>query len=266
MSIKSTLTLLCSLLAAAAGAYGADEGTLSRDGFVAIVARVDDEEARAFFSVLRTAGERYTFPVVWDAGDLTGDDLWIAVDGEKYAVKRPHLVAFYRAMTSAGVTLSAGGKKMKYELGKKPSEAGGKPARGVTQTEPAKNEPSGNRAGTKKPADKAEGASGPAYRLSCNYGDVVLSSDDAGKIFPDTAVAGIVDELQFKNFPYNKDGDAQKLFRENQKKMEGLMSSASGRKKVLRTYAYYDTKDQSWKADLLEDILAHYKLGKITKE
>jgi hypothetical protein len=133
----------------------------------------------------------------------------------------------------------------------------------VGQTAPkAKGAPKKRKAGKKT----REEAAAPVYRLKCSYGDVVLSAEDAGEIYPDYEVAGAVDKLQLKDFPYNRDGDAQKLFRECEKKMEGLMSSASGRKDVLRTYAYYEMKDQSWRADLLEDILAHYDLGKIREE
>jgi hypothetical protein len=98
------------------------------------------------------------------------------------------------------------------------------------------------------------------------YGDVALSAEDAGDIFPSYEVTGVLDDLMFKDFPYNRDGDAQKLFAVCKKKMEGLMSSASGRKDVLRTYAYYDMKEDSWKTDLLAEILSYYDMGKITKK
>ena len=110
MSTKSTLTLLCSLLAAAAGAYGAAEGKLNRDGFAKIVAKIEGEEARTFFAAYEGAGTRYTFPVVWDLAELTPEDLWLSVDDEKVAVERDHLCAFLRAMAAAGVTMTAEGK------------------------------------------------------------------------------------------------------------------------------------------------------------
>ena len=63
-----------------------------------------------------------------------------------------------------------------------------------------------------------------------------------------------------------RDGNAQKLFREQHKKMEGLMSSPWGREKVLGTYAFYDMKDERWKMEFLEEILEYYDLGTIAKE
>jgi len=258
---RTAFIVLCSLLAWAQLSYGAAEGKLNRDGFAKIVAKIEGEEARAFFSAYEGAGARYTFPVVWDLAELTPEDLWLSVDDEKVAVERDHLCAFLRAMAAAGVTMTAEGKSVTYEL-REGSAAGGS-SRTVGQTEPqGKGAPKKRKAGKKT----REKAAAPVYRLKCSYGDVVLSAEDAGEIYPDYEVAGVVDDLQFKDFPYNRDGDAQKLFRENQKKMEGLMSSSSGREDVLRTYAYYDVKDQSWKVELLEEILEYYDLGTIAKE
>jgi hypothetical protein len=225
---------------------------------------MEDEEARRFFEGI-AVGSSYAFPVVWDLAELTAEDLWMRVDDDEIAVEEAQLGAFLRAMAAAGVTLTADGKNKTYRLRESPPAGAGE-KRGVGQAEPAPGKSSGKRSGKKKPASRAEEPAAPTYRLSGRYGDVVLSSEDPGEIYPDYEVAGVVDDLQFKSFPYNRDGDAQKLFAVCKKKMEGLMSSSRGRKKVLRTYAYYDMNDESWKADLLEDILAHYDLGKIRKE
>ncbi|UCH79197.1 MAG: hypothetical protein JSU81_04415 [Candidatus Coatesbacteria bacterium] len=252
---------LAALLLVAPLSFSADEGNLGADGFGKIVAKIEDEEARAFFAAYEGAGSRYAFPVVWDLAELTAEDLWLSVDGEKVAVERAYLCAFLRAMAATGVTMTAEGKSVRYEL-REGATAGGS-NRAVGQTEPkSKGAPKKRKAGKKT----REEAAAPVYRLECPYGDVVLSAEDAGEIYADYEVADVVDDLQFKDFPCNQDGEAKKLFRECEKKMEGLMSSASGRKGVLRTYAYYEMKDQSWKAELLEDILAHYDLGKIRKE
>jgi len=249
---------------------GADEGTLASHGFAKIVAKIEDEEARAFFEAYEGAGSRYSFPVVWDLAELTAEDLWLSVDGEKVAVERDHLCAFLQAMAAAGVTMSAEGKTVTYEL-REGSAAEGS-SRAVGQTKPKSGGAPKKRKAGKKTREEAEEKAAPVYRLSCTYGvgftysDVVLSAEDAGELYADYEVAGVVDKLSFKNFPYNKDGDAQKLFRECEKKMEGLMASASGRKDVLRTYAYYDMRGDSWKTELLEDIVDHYDLGRIKKE
>jgi hypothetical protein len=259
---RTAFIVLCSLLAWAQLSYGAAEGKLNRDGFVKIVSQIEDEEARRFFEGI-TAGSSYAFPVVWDLAELTDEDLWMRVDDDEIAVEEAQLGAFLRAMAAAGVTLTADGKKKTYKLGESPPAGGGE-KRAVGQAEP----PPKGKVNKKKSKKKAEAPSAPTYRLSgLGYGDIVLSAaEDADKIFFDYEVAGVVDDLQFKDFPYNRDGDAQKLFAVCKKKMEGLMSSASGRKKVLRTYAYYEMKDQSWKADLLAEIVDHYDWGEITKE
>ncbi len=268
---RKAFIVLCSLLAWAQLSHGAAEGNLSRDGFAKIVSRIEDEEARRFFEELAATGSSYAFPVVWDLAELTAEDLWMRVDGEETAVTKAQLSAFLQAMAAAGVTLTADGKTVTYKLGESPPAGEGK-KRSVGQAEAprtkAKGKPPTKKAapGKKSGAGAAETASGPTYRLSSPYGDVVLPADDPGKIFPDTAVAGVVDALTFKDFPYNRDGDSQKLFRENQKKMEGLMSSPWGREKVLGTYAFYDMKDQSRKMELLAEILEYYDLGMIAKE
>lgn len=272
---KSGLVVLCSLLAWAQLSHGAAEGNLSRDGFAKIVSQIEDDEARAFFSAYAATGSSYAFPVVWDLAELTAEDLWIKVDGEETAVTKAHLSAFLQAMAAAGVTLTADGKKVTYKLRESPP-AGEVKKRSVGQAEAPRTKAEGKPATKKAAPGKKSGVGapeGPTYRLSSKYGsgltygDVVLSAEeDAGKLYCDFEVAGVVDALTFKDFPYNRDGDAQKLFRENQKKMEGLMSSPWGREKVLRTYAFYDTKDQSWKMELLEEILEYYDLGTIAKE
>ncbi len=273
---KSGLVVLCSLLAWAQLSHGAAEGNLGRDGFAKIVSRIEDEKARSFFEELAATGSSYAFPVVWDLAELTAEDLWMQVDGEEIAVTKAHLSAFLRAMAAAGVTLTADGKKVTYKLRESPP-AGEEKKRSVGQAEaPPRTKAEGKPATTKAAPGKESGAGaaeGPTYRLSCKYGsgltygDVVLSAEeDAGKLYCDFEVAVVVDDLTFKDFPYNRDGDAQKLFRENQKKMEGLMSSPWGREKVLGTYAFYDMKDQRWKMELLEEILEYYDLGTVAKE
>ena len=262
---RTAFIVLCSFLAGAQLSYGAAEGKLNRDGFVKIVSQIEDEEARRFFEGI-AVGSSYAFPVVWDLAELTDEDLWMRVDGEETVLEEVQLGAFLRAMAAAGVKLTADGKKKTYKLGESPPAGGGE-KRAVGQAEPPPGKSSGKRGGKKKPASRAEEPAAPTYRLSGRYGDVVLSAtEDADKIFFDYEVAGVVDDLQFKDFPYNRDGDAQKLFAVCKKKMEGLMSSASGRERVLQTYAYYDTKDQSWKAELLAEIVDHYDWGEITKE
>ncbi len=268
---KSGLTVLFLLAAAAQISYGAAEGKLNRDGFAKIVSRIEDEEARRFFEDL-AAGSSYKFPVVWDLAELTDEDLWMRVDDDEVAVDEARLGAFLRAMAAAGVTLTADGKTKTYKLRGSPP-AGKETKRSVGQADPPKTKAKRTPAKKKQKESGAGAAEGPTYRLTCEYGsgltygDVTLSAEkDADKIFYDLDVAGVVDDLQFKDFPYNSDGDAQKLFRECEKKMEGLMSSPRGREKVLRTYAYYDMEGQSWKADLLEEILDYYDWGKIGKE
>lgn len=268
---KSGLAVLCSLLAWAQLSYGAAEGKLNRDGFAKIVSRIEDEEARRFFEGI-AAGSSYTFPVVWDLAELTAEDLWMRVDGDEIAVEEAQLSAFLRAMAAAGVTLTANGKTKTYKL-RESAPAGERTKRSVGQAEAPKTKAKEPPAKEKRKGSGAGAAEGPTYRLSCKYGsgltygDVVLSAeDDAGKLYCDFEVAAVVDALTFKDFPYNRDGDAQKLFRENQMKMEGLMSSPWGREKVLGTYAFYDLKDQSWKMELLEEILEYYDLGTIAKE
>ncbi len=262
---RTAFIVLCSLLAGAQLSYGAAEGKLNRDGFVKIVSQIEDEEARRFFEGI-AVGSSYSFPVVWDLAELMDEDLWMRVDDDEIAVEEAQLGAFLRAMAAAGVTLTADGKKKTYKLGES-APAGGGEKRSVGQAEPKGKGTPKKRTSTKRARETATAEeAGPVYRLKCSYGDVVLSAEDAGEIYPDYEVAGVVDELQFKDFPYNRDGDAKKLFQVCKKKMEGLMSSSRGRKKVLRTYAYYDMKDQSWKADLLEEILSYYDMGKIRKE
>jgi hypothetical protein len=265
------LYLAALLLAAPSLSVGADEGNLNADGFAKIVAKIEWEEARAFYAAHEGAGSRYTFPVVWDLAELTPEDMWLSVDGEKVAVEPDHLCAFLRAMAAAGVTMTAEGKSVRYELrGSPPAGEGTK--RSVGQADPPKTKAKRTPAKKKQKESGAGAAEGPTYRLTCRYGsgltygDVVLSSANPGDTYADMEVGAVVDDLQFKDFPYNSDGDAQKLFRECEKKMEGLMSSPWGREKVLRTYAYYDTKGQSWKTDLLEEILDYYGWGKIAKE
>jgi hypothetical protein len=263
---RAAFIVLCSLLAWAQLSHGTAEGNLGRDGFAKIVSGIEDEEARSFFEGLAATGSSYAFPVVWDLAELTAEDFWMRVDGDETAVTKAQLSAFLRAMAAAGVTLTADGKTVTYKLGESPPAGEGK-NRSVGQAEaPPKKAAPGKKSGVGAPE-------GPTYRLSCKYGsgltygDVVLSAeDDAGKLYCDFEVGAVVDALTFKDFPYNRDGDAQKLFRENQKKIEGLMSSPWGREKVLGTYAFYDMKDQSWKADLLEEMLEYYDLGTIEKE
>lgn len=261
----TAFVVLCSFLAGAQLGHAAAEGKLNRDGFAKIVSQIEDEETRRFFEGI-AVGSSYAFPVVWDLAELTDEDLWMRVDDEEIAVEEAQLGAFLRAMAAAGVTLTADGKKKTYKLGESPPAGGGE-KRAVGQAEPAPRKSSGKRGPKKKPASRAEEPAAPTYRLSSRYGDAVLSAaEDAGKIFYDYEVAGVVDDLQFKDFPYNRDGDAQKLFAVCKKKMEGLMSSARGREKILGSYAYYDTKGQSWKAELIEGMLEYYDLGTIAKE
>ncbi|MEE9456457.1 MAG: hypothetical protein V3W11_04835 [bacterium] len=272
---RTAFIVLSSLLAWAQLSHGTAEGNLSRDGFAKIVSQIEDEEARSFFEELAATGSSYAFPVVWDLAELTAEDLWMQVDGEETAVEETYLAAFLRAMAAAGVTLTADGKTVTYKLGESPPAGEGK-KRSVGQAEAPPKKAKGKPATKKATPGKKSGVGapeGPTYRLSCKYGsgltygDVVLSAEeDAGKLYCDFEVAAVVDALTFKDFPYNRDGDAQKLFRENQKKMEGLMSSPWGREKVLGTYAYYDLKDQRWKMELLEEILEYYDLGTIAKE
>jgi len=264
MSNGKALVALCSLLAAAQLCYGGAEATVKADGFAKIVSQMEEGEARSFFDGLAASGDEFTFAYVKDPAELSGDDLWLEVDGKRVPVEKDYMLAFFDVFTEGRATLTPREEKAT--------------ARSVEQEPPPAAPKPGGKAGKKKGGSgksgggEAEAPSGPTYRLSCVYGrgftysDVTLAAEDAAKAFPDTAVAGVVDKLQFKNFPYNKDGDAQKLFRECQKKIEGVMASASGREGVLRTYAYYDMKDQSWKAALLKDILSHYELGKIKEE
>lgn len=254
---------LCAILAAAQLCYGGAEATVKADGFAKIVSQIEDAEARTFFDGLAASGEEFTFAYVKKAAELTDDDLWLEVDSEQVPVEKEYMLAFFDVFTGGRATLAPRDEKAT--------------ARSAEQEPPAAAKPKGkagkNKGRSGKSGGKAEEApSAPTYCLSCVYGrgftysDVTFEADDPGKIYPDYEVAGIVDKLRFKNFPYNKDGDAQKLFRECEKKIEGVMSSSSGREGVLRTYAYYDMKDQSSDTTLLKDILAHYELGKISKK
>ncbi len=263
MRSKSGLALLCSLVVAAQVCYGAAEATVKADGFAKIVSQIEDAEARAFFDGLAATGTEFTFPLVKDTAGLTGSDLWLEVDGARVPVEEEYMLAFCRVIAEGRVTLTPREEKATN--------------RSADQEPPARAKPKGkagkkNGGSGKESGGKAEAPSIPTYHLSCVYGrgftysDVTFAADDPGKIYPDYEVTGVVDKLRFKNFPYNKDGDAQKLFRECQKKIEGVMSSSSGREGVLRTYAYYDMKDQSWDTALLKDLLSHYELGKISKK
>jgi hypothetical protein len=256
MSSKLVLVLAGALLATAQVCHGVAEGTVNGDDFADIVSRIDEKEARAFFSAYAGAGSSYTFPIVGDLAELTPENLWIKVGGEKIPVEKDHMIAFYRVLLAAHLTLKAGDETVEYVPGEKAAEEKGA-ERGVKQAKAP-------------PPTKAKS---PTYRLSCKYGsgltygDVVISAaEDADKIYRDLDVDGVVDALSFKGFPYSQDGDARKLFRKNQKKMEGLMSSPRGREKVLGTYAYYDVKDEGWKKDLLEELVEYYNLGTLAKE
>jgi hypothetical protein len=256
---KSGLALLGSLAVAAQVCYGAAEATVKVDGFAKIVSQLEEGEARAFFAELATTGTEFTFPFVKDTSELAGTDLWLEVDDARVPVEEEYMLAFCRVIAEGRVTLTP----REYRA---PKRVAGQVENRPPQTKAPGKAGAKKHAPRKKSSSSAEPAGKPAYRLSCVYGDATLSPRDAAKAYPDLEVAGVVDKLQFKNFPYNRDGDAQKLFRECQKKIEGLMSSASGREGVLRTYAYYDRNDQSWKADLLDEILEFYDWGRITKE
>jgi hypothetical protein len=256
---KSALGALCSLLVAAQVCYGAEEATVKADGFGKIVSQIKEGEAREFFTGLATTGTEFTFPFVKDTTELAGTDLWLEVDGARVPVEEEYMLAFCRVIAEGRVTLTP-------RKDKPPKRAAGRAENRPPQTKATDKAGAKKNAPRKKSGGSAEAPSAPAYRLSCVYGDATLSSVDAGKAYPDLDVDGVVDDLQFKNFPYNRDGDAQKLFRECQKKMEGLMSSSWGREKVLKTYAYYDLNGQSWKTELLDEILEFYDWGKITKE
>jgi hypothetical protein len=256
---KSGMALLFSLLAAAQACYGGAEATVKADGFAKIVSQLEEGEARAFFAGLATTGTEFTFPFVKDTAELTRTDLWLEVDGARVPVEEEYMLAFYRVIAEGRVTLTPRDDKPAKRVAR---QAENRPP----QTKSAGKAGAKKNAPRKKGGGSAEPARKPAYLLSCVYGDTTLSSADAGKAYPDLEVEGVVDDLHNKNFPYNKDGDIQKLFRENQKRMEGLMSSSWGREKVLKTYAYYDINGQSWKTELLDKILEFYDWGKITKQ
>lgn len=251
MTGRKALVALCSLVAAAQLCYAGAEATVKADGFAKAVSRLEEAEARAFFEALARTGEEFTFPFVAKGADVRDEDLWLEVDGERVPVEGSHMRAFLALFAEGRATLT-------------PRE---EPAtkRTISQEDPAAK-PRGKSKG-KSEEEAAEGeAPGPTYRLSGRYGDETFCAADRGDVYPDYEVAGVVDKLQFKNFPYNRDGDAQKLFRECEKEIQGLMSSASGRKNVLRTYAYYELKGETWRTDLLGEVLAHYELGSIEKE
>jgi hypothetical protein len=265
MKNGKVLVAVCSLLAAAQLCYGGAEATVKADGFAKIVSQIEGAGARTFFDGLAASGDEFTFAYVEDAAELGDDDLWLEVDGERVPVEKDYMLAFFDVFTEGRATLTPRDEKATARsAGQEPPPAASKPKGKAGK----KKGGAGKRSG----AEAEEAPSGPTYRLSCVYGrgftysDVTFAADDPGKIYPDYKVAGIVDELRFKDFPYNKNGDAQKLFRECQKKIEGVMSSASGREGVLRTYAYYDIKGQSWDTALLKDLLSEYELGKISKE
>jgi hypothetical protein len=265
MNKGKMLVALCALLAAAQLCYGGAEATVKADGFAKIVSQIEDAGARAFFDGLAASGDEFTFAYVKDAATLTDDDLWLEVDGERVPVEKDYMLAFFDVFTEGRATLAP--REEKAAAGTVEQGPAAAPAAKPGRKAAKKKSPSGKRGGGKA----EEAPSAPTYRLSYVYGgptyaDVVFSAEDRGKVYSDYEVAGVVDALSFKSFPYNSDGDAQKLFREKQKKMEGIVASYSGRTNVLRTYAYYDMKGDSWKTDLLEEILSHYNLGKITKE
>jgi len=263
MTTRRLLLGLATFLTAAQFCYGATEATVYADGFDKIVSQMEGGEAREFFAALGAPGTEFTCPLITDLAALTAGDRWIDVDGDKVTVPEEYMTAFCRVFAEGRVSMTPrtekGTKRVVGQQEEKPRHVAPQSEAGTAK------------GGSGKKGGKAEAPSAPAYRLSYvyggpTYGDAVFSAEDRGKVYSDYEVAGVVDALSFKSFPYNSDGDAQKLFREKQKKMEGIMASSSGRENVLRTYAYYDMKGDSWKTDLLEDILAHYKLGKITKE